>query len=105
LLWLTAADSLLVSMSAEFAALALLYRFAPRRPTRFADVRLGALVAAVLLRAAQGLFVVYLRYSAASNAVYGALGGVMALLLWIYMSSCVFIYGACLCAVRRQPTG
>jgi len=32
------------------------------------------------------------------NAVYGAFGGIMALLLWIYISGCVFIFGACLCA-------
>jgi Ca2+-transporting ATPase len=34
--------------------------------------------------------------------VYGAFGGVMALLLWIYLSGCLFIFGACLCAVQAE---
>ncbi|MGZ9124416.1 MAG: YhjD/YihY/BrkB family envelope integrity protein [Candidatus Binatia bacterium] len=36
------------------------------------------------------------------NAVYGALGGVMALLLWIYLFGCIFIFGACLCAAQAE---
>jgi len=30
------------------------------------------------------------------NAVYGAFGGIMALLLWIYVSGCVYISSDCL---------
>ena len=29
----------------------------------------------------------------AVNAVYGTFGGIMALLLWIYLSGCIFIFG------------
>lgn len=36
------------------------------------------------------------------NALYGAFGGIMALLLWIYLSGCVFIFGACLCAAQAE---
>lgn len=36
------------------------------------------------------------------NAVYGVFGGVMALLLWIYLSGCGFIFGACLCAAQAE---
>jgi Ca2+-transporting ATPase len=36
------------------------------------------------------------------NAVYGAFGSIMALLLWIYLSGCIFIFGACLCAAQSQ---
>jgi hypothetical protein len=49
------------------------------------------------------------------NALYGALGGIIAFLLWIYLSSCVCVFGVCFCAalaeVRAksdgplQPTG
>ncbi len=34
------------------------------------------------------------------NAIYGAFGGIMALLLWICLSGCIFIFGACLCAAQ-----
>jgi len=36
------------------------------------------------------------------NAIYGTFGGIMALLLWIYISGCIFIFGACLCAVQTE---
>ena len=75
---------------------------APRRPVRLADVWAGALCATALLQAAENLFVIYLRNFAALNAVYGAFGGIMALMLWIYLSGCIFIFGACLCAAQAE---
>jgi Ca2+-transporting ATPase len=81
-----------------FLGLSLFYRLAPRRSTRFAEVWVAALTATLLLRVGESLFVIYLRDFATLNAVYGAFGGIMALLLWIYVSGCIFIFGACLCA-------
>ena len=88
-----------------FFSLSLFYRLAPRRPTRFAEVWVAALCATVLLRAGESLFVIYLEHFATLNAVYGALGGIMALLMWIYFSGCVFIFGACLCAGQAATLG
>jgi Ca2+-transporting ATPase len=100
--WASGAESLLLALSVQFLALVLFYRLAPRRPTRFADVWAAAMIAAILLRAVESAFVVYLVFFGASNAVYGVFGGIMALLLWIYISGCIFIYGACLCAARSE---
>jgi Ca2+-transporting ATPase len=69
---------------------------------RFAQVWAAALLATVLLQAADSLFVIYLKNFATLNAVYGAFGGIMALLLWIYLSGCIFIFGACLCAAQAE---
>jgi YihY family inner membrane protein len=85
-----------------FLGLSLFYRLAPRRPTRSAEVWIAAVAATVLLRAAEALFVIYLRDYATLNAVYGAFGGIMALLLWIYVAGCLFIFGACLCSARDE---
>ena len=99
--------SILIPSLVVFLGLSLFYRLAPRRPTRFAEVWVAALAATVLLRVGESLFVIYLRDFATLNAVYGAFGGIMALLLWIYVSGCVFIFGACLCTgqaeARRHP--
>jgi len=51
---------------------------------------------------AENLFVIYLKDYATLNAVYGVFGGIMALLLWIYFSGCIFIFGACLCAAQAE---
>jgi Ca2+-transporting ATPase len=88
-----------------FFSLSLFYKLAPRQPTRFAEVWEPALCATILLWAGESLFVVYLKHFATLNAVYGALGGIMAFLLWIYLSGCVFIFGACLCAGRAETLG
>ncbi len=85
-----------------FFGLSLFYKFAPRRPTRFAEVWASALCATVLLRAGDSLFVIYLKHFATLNEVYGAFGGIIALLLWIYVSGCIFIFGACLCAGQAE---
>jgi YihY family inner membrane protein len=101
--WVYSPASLAVPLLVVFFSLSLFYRLAPRRPTRFAEVWTAALCATLLLRASESLFVIYLKDFATLNVVYGAFGGMMALLLWIYISGCVFIFGACLCAVIAGP--
>jgi Ca2+-transporting ATPase len=85
-----------------FLSLSLFYRLAPRRSTRLAEVWIAALCATTLLQVAGLLFVIYLTHFATLNAVYGAFGGIMALLLWIYLSGCILIFGACLCAALAE---
>ena len=85
-----------------FLGLSLVYRFAPRRPMHFAQVWVAALFATILLQGAESLFVIYLKNFATLNAIYGTFGGIMALLLWIYISGCIFIFGACLCAAQAE---
>ena len=103
-----ALGSFIIPLLVLFLGLSLFYRLAPRRPTRFAEVWAAALCATVLLRVAESLFVIYIKNFATLNAVYGAFGGIMALLLWIYFSGCILIFGACLCAAqvegRSAPT-
>jgi uncharacterized BrkB/YihY/UPF0761 family membrane protein len=46
--------------------------------------------------------VIYLKNFASLNVVFGVIGGIMALLLWIYVSGYIFIFGACLCAAQDE---
>ena len=89
--------------SLSFMSLTVFYKLAPERRVPWKEVWLGALCATGLLQIAQGLFVVYLTRIAALNALYGAFGGIMALLLWIYVSGVIFIFGATLCAAQVDP--
>jgi YihY family inner membrane protein len=88
----------------SFASLTLFYRFAPHRHPTWRNVWFPALFATTLLQLAQWLFGVYLERFATLDAIYGAFGSVMALLLWIYISGCIFIFGACLGAAQAAPT-
>ena len=87
--WVRALESFALPWLVVFVSLSLFYRLAPRQPTRFAQVWAGALCATALLQMAESMFVIYLKNFATLNAVYGAFGGIMALLLWIYLSGCI----------------
>ncbi len=100
--WMYGSGSFFIPLVVVFFGLSLFYRLAPRQPTRFAEVWAAALCVTVLLRLSESLFVIYLRDFATLNAVYGAFGGIMALLMWIYISGCIFIFGACLCAGQAE---
>jgi YihY family inner membrane protein len=100
--WVYALGSFVIPLLVVCFGLSLFYRLAPRRPTQFTEVWAAALCATALLQTAESLFVIYLKNFATFNAVYGAFGGIMALLLWIYLSGCVFILGACLCAGQAE---
>ena len=100
--WVYGLGSFIIPLLVVFFTLSLFYKFVPRRLTRFSEVWAGALCATILLRAAESLFVIYLKDFATLNAVYGAFGGIMALQLWIYLSGCIFIFGACLCAAQAE---
>lgn len=84
--WVYALGSFLVPSLMAFLSLSLFYKLAPRQPTRFAQMWAAALCATALLQVAENLFVIYLGHFATLNAIYGAFGGITALLLWIYLS-------------------
>ena len=93
----------LLPLGLSFMSLAVFYKLAPQQRVPWKEVWVGALCTAVLLRVAQSIFLVYLTRFAALNALYGAFGGAMALLLWIYVSGCILIFGATLCAAQIEP--
>lgn len=100
--WIRGSVRLVIASSIVFVSLSLLYKLAPRRRMRFAEVWVAAACATALLKAAEVLFVIYLEHFATLNAVYGVFGGIMALLLWIDLSGCIVIFGACLCAAQAE---
>jgi YihY family inner membrane protein len=100
--WVYGLGSFIIPLLVVFFSLSLFYRLAPRRPAQFAQVWAAALCATALLQATESLFVIYLKNFATLNAIYGAFGGIMALMLWIYLSGCIFIFGACLCAAQAE---
>ncbi|HCY75131.1 MAG TPA: hypothetical protein DHV28_04365 [Ignavibacteriales bacterium] len=100
--WLYDIGSFFIPLLLVFFSLSVFYMLAPLRPTRFAIVWVASLLSTVLLQASESLFEIYLRNFATLNAVYGTFGGIMVLLLWIYLCGCIFIFGACLCAAQTE---
>jgi membrane protein len=85
--------------------LSVVYHYAPARaPPRWRWVSWGSALAATCWLAVSALFALYVRTFAAYDRTYGALGGVVVLLMWFYLLSFIVVVGAELNAVldRQQ---
>ncbi len=84
-----------------FYSFALLYKLAPRRKVYFRQVWLPALLVAVALQACQIAFVnIFPNF--VNYGLYGAVGGMMLILMWVYFSGIIIMLGGCLCAALDQ---
>lgn len=85
--------------------IAVLYRYAPsRKPARWRWVSWGSVIAATLWILVSVAFAFYVRSFATYGKTYGALGGVIALLMWFYLSSFVIVVGAEINAEMERQT-
>ncbi len=75
------------------ALFAAIYRILPNRHLPWHDVAVGGIITALLFQLGQISIAFYLARSA-TVSVYGAAGSLMALLLWIFYSAEIFLFGA-----------
>lgn len=96
---------LLLPTLVMFYGLTMFYKFAPRRHPHFGEVWFAAMVVTLSLQCLRSVFVVYAQNVRHFQSVYGVFGGVMALLMWIYLSGTIIILGGCLSAVQAEVLG
>ena len=84
---------MLVSLMVTSGLFALLFRFLPDVRLRWKDVTTGAVVTAVLFMIGQQVIGLYLGQSGIAST-YGAAASMMILLLWVYYSCQILLYGA-----------
>ncbi|HEY9741743.1 MAG TPA: YihY/virulence factor BrkB family protein [Coleofasciculaceae cyanobacterium] len=72
---------------------AFIYRFGPSRWSHGTPLMPGAVLAAISWAILSGLFRLYVANFGNYNKVYGAVGAVIVLLLWLYMTSLVLLLG------------
>ncbi len=95
----------LLSLSLLVLGLALTYRFGPNRPDHHHSPKLftlGLLVALVLWFIVSRGFVIYLANFNNYNQVYGSIGAVVILLMWLYFSAYAVLIGAAVDAERAM---
>ncbi|MFZ3050992.1 MAG: YihY/virulence factor BrkB family protein [Methanothrix sp.] len=89
-----------------FIAFTILYWWAPKVDVRWSDAAFGAFVAALCWELSKMGFAWYLESGLSNHMlVYGSLGTVVILMLWIYLSGLICLFGAHLVAQmvgRRQ---
>jgi membrane protein len=82
-----------VSLALLAALFAAIYKVLPDRRLEWRDVIIGAIVTSVLFTIGKSLIGWYLGSSAVASS-YGAAGGLIVLLLWVYYSVQIFLLGA-----------
>ena len=82
-----------VSVVVTTGLFALLFRFLPDVRLRWRDVATGAAVTAVLFTIGQQVIGLYLGQGTIASS-YGAAGSMMILLLWVYYSCQILLFGA-----------
>ncbi|MBI5106361.1 MAG: YihY/virulence factor BrkB family protein [Solirubrobacterales bacterium] len=95
-----------VALVAALVAYALIYAFAPDiSPRRVRWISPGAIAGVVIWIVASAAFAVYIKNFSTYGAAYGAAGAAIVLLLWLWLSSCAFLFGAELNAeIERAET-
>ena len=70
-----------------------IYKLLPDRSLQWNDVIIGALITSVLFNIGKSLIAWYIGSSAIASS-YGAAGGLIVLLLWVYYSAQIFLLGS-----------
>lgn len=91
-LFTTSLESL-ISLAVVTLLFATIFKVLPDVVLRWQDVFIGAVVTAVLFTIGRSIIAVYLAYTATAST-YGAAGSVVMILLWVYYSSLILLFGA-----------
>jgi membrane protein len=97
-----------IALAGMLAAYALIYTYAPDiEPRRLRWITPGAVTGVVIWIVASIGFGIYIKHFSTYGAAYGAAGAAIVLLLWLWLSSCAFLFGAELNAEleRAQAAG
>ena len=90
LIWITNLTGSLIVFTVLFA---LVYRALPDTVIPWIDLWLGAAITAVLFTIGKSLIGLYLGTSGIASA-YGAAGSFVLILIWVYYSATIFLFGA-----------
>lgn len=90
---LLSSAEVLVSLLAVALLFCAIFKVLPDVVLRWRDVVVGALVTALLFSIGRYAIAVYLTHTATAST-YGAAGSVVLILLWVYYSSLILLFGA-----------
>ncbi|MEY4983879.1 MAG: hypothetical protein RIR62_2145 [Pseudomonadota bacterium] len=93
---------ILLSLTIVAVGMALMYRLGLNREIYHPLFTRGVLVAVIIWVAASRGFVVYLNNFDTYNRIYGSIGAVVALLIWLYLSGYAILLGTAVDAARAR---
>jgi membrane protein len=103
-LHLVTALNIVISLAFITVIFGLLFKVLPDAKIRWRHVWVGALVTTLLFTIGKYLIGFYLGNST-FNSAYGAAGSLVIILLWVYYSTVIFLFGAELTSVYAKASG
>ena len=91
--FLLGTTEVLIALAVMIGLFTTIFKVLPDVQLRWRDVLLGAIVTALLFSLGRYGISAYLAYTATASA-YGAAGSVVLVLLWVYYSSLILLFGA-----------
>jgi membrane protein len=85
--------NIIISLAGITVLFALIFRFVPDVKIPWRNVWIGALVTAVLFSIGKSLIGLYLGKASVGSA-YGAAGSLVVIIVWVYYSAMIFLFGA-----------
>jgi membrane protein len=104
--WISGAINTVTSFLLTSAMFAMIFKRLPQANPRWSDVWIGAGVTAVLFAVGKELIGLYIGRAAVGSA-YGAAGSLVVLLVWVYYSTQILLFGAEIThviSIRRKQT-
>ena len=78
----------------SFVVFTGIYWLLPNAPVRFSHVLPGAIFATIAFEVMKNVFVWYVGNYSVYSTVYGSVGGIVALLAWVYLSALILLFGS-----------
>ena len=103
-LYVVTALNIAVSLALVTLIFAILFKVLPDAKIKWKDVWIGSLVTTVFFAAGKYLIGFYLGNSSV-NSAYGAAGSLVIILIWVYYSAVIFLFGAELTSVFAEKSG
>lgn len=93
---------MLLTGGLTFGTFLMLYKYVPNTKVRWADIWGGALLGAIAFEGAKYIYIWYVSGHSDYEHIYGGISTVVALLVWVYMSSVILLFFAKLTSVYSR---
>ena len=91
--YLLAAGKWIILLALFFFTISLIYYLAPAKESKFRFISPGSSLATFLALAASIVFNFYVQNFSSYNALYGSIGTLLIILIWIYFNSIILLIG------------
>lgn len=103
-LYIVTTLNVIISLGLITVIFALMFKVLPDAKIKWKDVWVGAIVTTAFFALGKYMIGFYLGNSSV-NSAYGAAGSLVIILIWVYYSTVIFLFGAELTSVYAEKTG